>query len=61
MLGFLRQPNLHVLEKLERQGVDAVFNIYAEAGTGFAEHAQARFTSNAVAPAVELPTGSEQR
>ncbi|MGF1643613.1 MAG: cation:proton antiporter [Thiotrichales bacterium] len=49
------------LDRLERQGVDAVFNIYAEAGTGFAEHAQERFVSQSVAPMVELPSGSEQR
>ena len=26
------------IEELKEQGVDYVFNLYAEAGTGFAEH-----------------------
>jgi glutathione-regulated potassium-efflux system ancillary protein KefC len=31
-------------EALSRNGVDAVFNVYAEAGRGFADHAQALFS-----------------
>jgi len=29
---------------LAEHGIDAVFNIYAEAGSGFAQHAKALFT-----------------
>lgn len=32
-------------QELRQHGVDAVFNIYAEAGRGFAEHAQALFAA----------------
>jgi hypothetical protein len=33
-------------EQLATHGVDAVFNIYDEAGSGFAEHAEYLFTSD---------------
>ncbi len=35
------------VDELSRSGVDAVFNIYAEAGRGFADHAQALFAARA--------------
>lgn len=37
-------------EALRRHGVDAVFNVYAEAGRGFADHAQALFSVTEDAP-----------
>ena len=42
-------------EALRRQGVDAVFDVYAEAGRGFADHAQTLFAGAADAPEVRSP------
>ena len=33
------------VEELKKAGVDAAFNLYHEAGTGFAEHARERLES----------------
>jgi hypothetical protein len=45
-------------EQLGRHGVDAVFNIYAEAGRGFADHAQALFSAAGRAAVVEEREGA---
>ena len=37
-------------EQLETHGIDAVFNIYAEAGSGFAEHAETLFSAEGSPP-----------
>ena len=39
-----KEPVAVTLDALDKHGIDAVFNIYAEAGSGFAQHAKALFT-----------------
>jgi len=43
-------------KRLEEAGADAAFNLLAEAGTGFAEHALGRMAAKAVGPAADAST-----